>query len=284
MKSAISIQERVRNSIPLFSILLVISKPSTVQAETRTKIFGISLGPGGVKECRIQMLVRTNKDGNPYQKPAYVLPHGWREQQNKWVANTNKYRGAGRGQRSGNAYIRRATRFFESYYKTTPYPCFTRNELGFEGDFTKETINKPWKAGRENVKIHWPHNYKLYFPGSIKGGTSLSGFAINGAVESISLGTGGLIVEDQVLAGLMKKFGKPTILKTSTMLSSDGKSAKFKAATWINDELQVEFQGVRPGRRKSGNEFGAGSIYIRTKKGQALHERRLQMERGKTNL
>lgn len=98
--------------------------------------------------------------------------------------------------------------------------------------------------------------------------------ALDGKVENITLFTEGNSVQDDALAALTKKFGKPNNFKTIMLQNSFGAGSIGYRARWLKGDVMVIFEGI-------SDRINFGKIEISTKKYLAREKIWEDKEKGK---
>ncbi|MEM7662618.1 MAG: hypothetical protein AAF292_10240 [Pseudomonadota bacterium] len=215
-------------------------------SQTREKIFGISLGPGGVEQCPIGQNDRRRANGQRYFSPVWTRPTGWDT-------------GPAIRDRVGATAV--------------PYPCFVPHKylgptfyLIEATQYVPPPLNVP-----QDIGIFWPTSSAPALPGMRGHGSTkpiIRGIAINGSVETLIVVTNGLAVQDSLVSTLSNRFGEPTINTTTEIITPKGDRATSRSVFWRTPELEVELEGISEGLRYENEVFGEGRIYVRTLKGQ----------------
>lgn len=87
---------------------------------------------------------------------------------------------------------------------------------------------------------HWPESV-----------VTLTAITVDGRIEALTAETQGQAVQEEVLAGLKRKFGAPTKLSSTPLNNAFGAEFRSIDAEWVTEDGRVEMSGIK-GRRDSG--------------------------------
>ncbi len=245
-----------------------------VSAGSGVKIFGITLGPGGVRQCPIaETLDRPRNLGpgynpNDVRRKYFVLPRGVRADD---IAHLDGKVTTIINYRDGDnrpCFAPRSPGKVEWWEDSKP-PHKRRGAVWFPVDAepiypegTRVTVyrNSLGKRNRYDALSAWTYQGKEY-------------------VMGVYLSTYGITVQEKVYATLEKKFGAPETKTYKTIVASSGETAESIFATWRTPDLHVEFNGISEGQRREATRFGGGGITIETHEGRRLNKRQAESNR-----
>jgi hypothetical protein len=99
--------------------------------------------------------------------------------------------------------------------------------------------------------------------------SSIGGIVIDGMLEALIIGTGGLDAQTAVLEKLRQKYGEPSVLESRAVQNRLGASFQTFTASWRFQNLTVTFNGLE-------GSLDHGLITIGTNKGIRERERQVR--------